>query len=440
MIPAELLKGMEKLIKTLYEDNKKAKKRIDNGDYDVFKGKEKILREHWDALIEPGCTIRIRFDSHQRQFDVDHFGLEIDTASETDQDDLDNTDGSESVYERDVNYKVDYFIKSQYGHDPPRFLFSTTHDTPIIPETTKQKAKPKGQFVLEETKTVNFKHRKVAQTKEEVQDHGLKLSIGDTISRKKLHVGSNALLNVLRAVAKYSSSPLSGENGDFFSDGTFWYPFTDLVHHRKELSDYKKENGGSRANHTPEYNAQCDRHIDLLIQYLENDPGLELKSLESKWAKKVPTTTFATLWLLMKPGTDVYVREDGQLNAYVVDQLNGGPNDEFRSKWPFEPRSYIIRVWNLIYDGQVIKRMSKILKVSIFDGERDVMSLPLFPTFFQDKLDSGARRKQLMDRGKKFFQYAKGSQFLEYTGLGLKPDQKKVSNYSNNWTIGQFDD
>lgn len=441
IVIAHSLKGMEERIKACYEGNQKAKKKIENGDYTIFKDGAKILREHWSALIEPGCTIRIELQLRGR-YGVDALDLEPDTASESDEDDLDDTDAREPVYKRDVEYRVDCFVKPERRHELPKFLFSTTNDDP---KTMKRRAKRKQRFVLGEIETIHFRDEGRAQSKESVKIHGPKLGVGDSFARKKLQIGSDALLNALRSVAKYSSiSPSDGydssdddSDDDPFSVGTFSYPFTDLVHHRTELSDFKKENKGPRANHTPEYNAQCDRHIDLLIQYLENEPNLRLKSLESKWTKEVPTTTFATMWLLMKPGTDVYVREDGQLNAYVIDQLAGASDGSFRFQpnWSSRDRGHTIRVWNLIYDGRFITRVGKILRVPIFDGERDILSLPLFPTFFQDRQDGGARRRQLIDRGKKFFQYTKSPTFLEYTGPGLKLDRKKVSNYSNRNSI-----
>ncbi len=333
--------------------------------------------------------------------------------------------------ERGVKYKVNYFVKPGGRHgSKSKFLFGTTHDDPVMIEMTKRKAKPTRRFVLEEIRTVYFRYGKPAQSKKSLREHGPKLDDGDSVYQKHLIINSDALLNVLRSVVKCSSSAPSGDY-DVFLDGYFRYPFEDLVHHRKELSDYKKENSGPRVKHTPEYNAICDRHIDLLIQYLENEPSLRLKSIESKWTKKVPTTTFADLWLLMKPGTDVYVRDSEQLNAYVIDQLAGGIDHSSQSNWSSKARSYTIRVWSLIFLGRVITRTGRVLQVPIFDGERDIMSLPLFPTFFQDKLDGGARRKQLIDRGKKYFQYSKGPTFLEYTGLGRKQGLKKVSSCSN---------
>lgn len=60
---------------------------------------------------------------------------------------------------------------------------------------------------------------------------------------------------------------------------------------------------------------------------------------------KNPVTSFATLWLFLKPGTDVYVREDdGTLNAYVVDEVRGGVTEKDGKR---VSRNYSVSVWNL---------------------------------------------------------------------------------------------
>jgi hypothetical protein len=131
----------------------------------------------------------------------------------------------------------------------------------------------------------------------------------------------------------------------------------------------------------------------------------------------------------MKPGTDVYTQEDGLLNAYVVDSVSGGVNYLAMADWVTSATRYTIVMWNLIFDGKVIKRKSKKIHIPVFDGDREIMSLPVFPARFQDVLDSGTRRKQLIERGKRFFASTKGPTFLEYTGLGQRPGWKRVSNH-----------
>jgi hypothetical protein len=332
----------------------------------------------------------------------------------------------ETAYEKKMKYRIDYFVKGDRKGDPEKFVESRIYDDPITLEALNSRVRV--QTVLEEIKTVTLGSQRALRRKDKVSKDSLKLGvdIADVVGANKLHIRSPLLLNVLRSIVKYSSNPPGGNN-DVFVDGVFTYPFEDLYHHRQELLDYKNDNTGPRANHTAEYNVECDRHIDILIEYLENEPSIQLDSVKVRWDQKVPTTTFATFWLLMKPGTDVYVQENGQLNAYVIDLVSGGIDYSSGMEWSSQANPYFVRVWNLVYDGKTIYRMSRTIEMPVFDGERDIMSLPLFPTRFHDQLDGGALRKQLVVRGLKFFQYTKKPTFLEYTGLGLKPGWRKVS-------------
>ncbi|KAI0903084.1 hypothetical protein F4823DRAFT_629696 [Ustulina deusta] len=248
------------------------------------------------------------------------------------------------------------------------------------------------------------------------------------VGEKRLRIHSPFLLNALKSIIKYSSKVPSGADTGNLNDGEFSHPYQDLFHHKQELSDYKKETAGPRANHTPEYNAECDRHIDFLLQYLDQEPNVRIKALEVMWVKSIPTTTFAGFWLLMKPGSDVYVEEDGQLNAYVVDWVSGGVDYLSPSQWSTSVQGYDVCVWYLKYDGKVVGRGSKLIHVPVFDNERDILSLPIFPTRFQDKMDGGPT-------------------YLEYTGLGLKPGWKQyhqarvvIEHESQPWKKEEFCD
>lgn len=248
--------------------------------------------------------------------------------------------------------------------------------------------------------------------------------VNDTVHPKDLHIRSPFLLNALRSIVKYTSCPASGEVYEPFEKGIFRYPFMDLYHYRQELVDFKRSMTAPRTNHSKEYNAECDKHIDTLIHYLDSESPVQYKEIIRNWEDKVPTTTFAGIWMLLKPGSDVYLQEHGQLNAYVIDQVTGGID--------YDPKrisvtQLSIRIWNLVYNGRFIERGEKIVDIAVFDGERDITSLPMFPTSFHDRRDSGALRKQLIERGKKFYSFTKGPNFLEYSGIGLRRGWRKVS-------------
>ncbi|KAI0809847.1 hypothetical protein GGR55DRAFT_679077 [Xylaria sp. FL0064] len=415
-------KEMEDLIKLSYEDNEKAKKEIDEGKYELTSTNGAIiLPSFWDRLVEPGWEVTVRLKSQPRWDDISEYDSDNSDASHKVKDQLEDKAAlPETSYTTKLKYTVATYMKE---FRELVFLYSQSYDEPVALDN-----KTRDFPILEEVQVIMVPRSRVWGGERTRAPKGKpKLGLGDTIGKKSLRIHSPFLLNALKSIIKYSSKAPSGEETDNPIDGEFPHPYEDLFHHKQELSDYRKQTVGPRANHTPEYNAECDRHIEFLLEYLEQEPNVRIRALETMWAKKIPTTTFAGLWLLMKPGSDVYIQEDGQLNAYVVDWVSGGVDYLSPSQWSANIQGYNIGVWYLRYDGKVIGRGSKIINVPVFDNERDILSLSIFPTRFQDNKDGGARRRQLIDRGRKVFRLSKGSTYMEYTGLGLKPGWKQFN-------------
>ncbi|KAI0116462.1 hypothetical protein GGR51DRAFT_501417 [Nemania sp. FL0031] len=421
-------KGMEDQVKFSYRDNEAAKREIDNGQYELLTASgAKILPHLWGALAEPGCKVTIRLDS-QKDSD-DKSVSKSDNGSESGE----APESPETTYATKVKYTVAYYprggaIKMLLG---ARCLYSRSYDEPVVLEVSGNKT---GEIhVLEEIKAILIPHSPPVPRGQERREVRMeapdvpRVNVGDMVGWTSLQIHSPLLLNTLRSVVKYVSTDAYGYKTDGLKDGKFMYPYKDLFHYKQELSDYKNATTGPRANHTAEYNAECDRHIDFLLEFLDKEPSVRIGLVEANWAKKTPTTTFGALWLLMKPGSDVYVKEDGQLNAYVIESVYGGVDYLSKFDWSITSAPYSIQVWNLVYDGKVLRRQSKDIRVQIFDNEKDILSLPLFPTRFQDKIDGGARRKQLIERGRKMFRFSKGPTYLEYSGFGLKPGWKKYN-------------
>ncbi|KAI8960209.1 hypothetical protein F5Y11DRAFT_358596 [Daldinia sp. FL1419] len=426
-------KGMEELIKRSFKNDEDAMKEIEEGKYQLYSSDRIVFPDYWEHLAEPGWTVDIQLDSRPwaRSCSVSE-SSEISDADEDEDEDEDKGEeegNPEGKYEVKAAYTVNYYQKHRYADD--EFLYSVSKDEPVFLKTTRNK----GQVlpVLEEKTTVLLGERgrrEASRSRSRSRrriNRAPKLGDRDRVQKKHLHIHSRLLINALRAVMKYSSEAPSGDEAGDLEEGVFSHPYKDLFYHRQELLEYKSQTDGIRANHTEAYNAECDRHIDFLLQYLESEPTIQVKALEARWAKKVPATTFAGLWLLLKPGSDVYVLENGQLNAYVVDAVFKGVEHVFSGMWSINVESYSVRLWNLAYDGKVIKRRSKYVDIPVFDNERNITSLPLFPTRFHDNTDGGARRRELIERGKMFFRCSKGPAFLEYTGSGLKPGWKRYN-------------
>jgi hypothetical protein len=88
---------------------------------------------------------------------------------------------------------------------------------------------------------------------------------------------------------------------------------------------------------------------------------------------------------------------------------------------------YSVSVWNLAFDGTKVSPCIRTVEVDIFDKEREITSLRIFPVVYLDDRDEGKRRSTLIARGKRYFEYCKQPTFLQYTGPGLKKGAQDVS-------------
>ncbi|KAL1966652.1 hypothetical protein VTN77DRAFT_4063 [Rasamsonia byssochlamydoides] len=111
-----------------------------------------------------------------------------------------------------------------------------------------------------------------------------KIREGDIFKSRVLVLHSPLLINAHRSVVEYhSSATLTGPTLRFDE------PFRLLVHHKKKLTDYMKM---PRPEHKRKYNKECDEHIKLLVEFLDNHFGLSLREEEARWERKIPVTTF----------------------------------------------------------------------------------------------------------------------------------------------------
>ncbi|KAL4767545.1 P-loop containing nucleoside triphosphate hydrolase protein [Aspergillus nidulans var. acristatus] len=221
-----------------------------------------------------------------------------------------------------------------------------------------------------------------------------------------LYIRSRILLDALGALVSFQSSPdvLTSKRGwrsrdisSSLEDGRIVYPFTDLYNYRQRLLGYREE---VKETHDPEYSETCREHIDVLDRYLLEEPPIDLNKLEVMLHQTNPKVTFASICFLLKPGSDVYVREHGNLAAYVS-----------------LARVYRVYVWNLNFDGRVLTRSVKKVTIAVFDGEREIRELPVFPAeHYSDDDPQRPLRQQLIERGRHFVQMMRKPALREYSG------------------------
>lgn len=400
-----------------------------------------IIPQVWETIARPGWTVTIKF----------HFpvytatpaflpppppGLEPadessqDAASEASDDDSAKTSArkkSGPAYDRNVKHTVAVYHVSRYTNEKPTFEYErhfgrriaaldpnkVGKTIPILQEVVRIYRKDQYNMHVPRASRGNAQGLKISSK-------GILLGRDDKFGKRSLQVNSPLLMNALRAVIRYSSATPSG-NTDSLKNGNFPFPYVDLYHHRDDLIAYKTSHP-ARERHPEDENAECDSHIDVLVNYLDHQEEIGYNEAKKRWSKDRALVTFGSFWLIAKPGSDVYVREDGHLNAYVVESVIGGPKANKSTS------SYKVQAWNLaLIDGQLRRKM-KTIEVPVFDGEREISSLPVYPVHFhRDHPTQQPLKERLVERGKKYFELIKAPAYREYTGKGLKAPRQDVS-------------
>lgn len=323
------------------------------------------------------------------------------------------------VYSLRTGYRTEFYGVTSYGGDA--VLHTATTNVPL---PLKRSPLLEELPVLEEIRHVRRSDAKPAY---DVNPTGSTdysaITENDVIIKLNLKINSLPLLNALRAVVEYSSEDTSGTDLD---TGVFRYPFQLLYHNKDRLEAYAKE---GNSEHTSERNAEMLLHVTHLLKYLYAQKTIRLEELEQIWRSETPVVAYRDIWLLFKPGTNVYVpRIHGSLAVYVLDTLEGPVPLE--SGVTMHTSSYTLTLWYLDCDGATIGKTRYQVKIPSFDGERPVTSLPVYPqSYHQDepgKSGGETNLSALVSRGKRFVQLCRKPTLQEYSGHGQFYGLKRV--------------
>jgi hypothetical protein len=197
-------------------------------------------------------------------------------------------------------------------------------------------------------------------------------------------------------------------------------PYQILVHHRKDLEEYKTTHP---ASHPEEYIKEANEHIDILLKFLDKTLGPQLKLEEERHKRDPPVCTYEHIWFLFKPGEDVYwhlpntATPRRPMVVCKVDARDG---------------RYDITSWNLRFDGLRITPRSWSTSVMPFDGEKPIDSLPIYPIKYHkedpDMYDGMTLKEHLTKLGKLYWKLSKDSQsYMDYNGKILAGDDKHIN-------------
>jgi hypothetical protein len=242
-----------------------------------------------------------------------------------------------------------------------------------------------------------------------------------------LIIHSRHLQDLLRSViVYYPSFNLKGNKIEI------QHPFEPLMHYYNDLAVLKMNGDDDRmtekvppgsidpeetVNRTQSKLLDKDtlHALDVLLTYLTPTYLSTFQPEQSRYQEGF--ASYSLLWMLFKPGTDIYARVDGKLAAFVVE-------DFFESESRGKDKS-IINCWSLAYRSRRVMKTKSQFAIYEYMGEKEIMSLPVFPCAYLDRTDKGKTRASIEALGAKYYEILKQvPTFRAYSGQAWSKKRK----------------
>jgi hypothetical protein len=235
--------------------------------------------------------------------------------------------------------------------------------------------------------------------------------------RPYIRIYSRAIINALQSVVNYYpdqdlvSQPIEID-----------WPYSVVVHHRTELLQFLRDFQRPVSDFDQ---ATCSvketgRHIQLLLDFVEDKVGDMVREAQEHLERDVPMISFDALWLLLKPGVDVYERfeVDSSTEPRAVHKIDF--IDMYDDSWA----EYNVRMWALGNDAAGLQPVLLEKTISRFHGERPVHELEVFPSEYLPTHE--ARRQELVERGK-LFANLQQKKCMYFKGESIEEPRQAVS-------------
>ncbi|RSL75681.1 hypothetical protein CEP51_010650 [Fusarium floridanum] len=226
------------------------------------------------------------------------------------------------------------------------------------------------------------------------------------IARPFMCIHSQHLINALKAVVAYY--PYINLDGKFVTVSS---PYRVLYHHRQELANYRDN---QPSTHDSEYAATTASHIDVLLKFLDDNLGEQIRLEEERHNLDVPRATFEYFWLLLKPGEVIYTKRYSIWTPYVISSVNINQH----SNSPAD--AYKICCWMLETNGTKVNRYMYSFNLSPWLGEQAISSLPIIPAkFWPEDIDAQGgmtMREKNIALGKLYWELLKRPTYMDYEG------------------------
>jgi hypothetical protein len=193
-------------------------------------------------------------------------------------------------------------------------------------------------------------------------------------------------------------------------------PFMPLVHYMKELEKYKTNHP---QGHDEDFIFITNSHIDVLLGFLDQRLGQELRLERERHLQKPPVATYEFLWLLFRPGDEIFVRTP-----------NKEEEDDSAERHPYRlammqhtPKGSSFLIWRIDMLSTQLAPYEEPRFVRSFEGEKEISFLAICPPAFLPNYSQA--REKFIARGMKFVSLFDPS-YMEHSG-SILPDIFKTA-------------
>ena len=202
-------------------------------------------------------------------------------------------------------------------------------------------------------------------------------------------------------------------------------PFAIFIFFERELSEYRNR----LLTRPPDdscANKHAYKHIGIVQDFVKLRMQQDVDAERKRHARGF--ATFDMLWLLYKPGTDVYYdrhevveHEPYVLKDVIFNLANGSTNE------------YIITCWNIVVEGEWAGPCERKSEIHRFAGEIEIVKLIAYPCEylrFADGIteeDMQNIKEHFIEAGKKWYQLWRGRQCCHFDGFTTSFPRRRVS-------------
>ncbi|KAK8061615.1 P-loop containing nucleoside triphosphate hydrolase protein [Apiospora phragmitis] len=254
-----------------------------------------------------------------------------------------------------------------------------------------------------------------ADTVQHGDDDNVELKIAN-VEQTSMVINSRYLINALKAVVEY----YPGNSGFLGDTVTINAPYRLVYHHLAALCHYRDH---QPATHDEEYANITKRHINVLVDYIDEKLGSRYDAEHQRHTSSPPKALYSNLWMLYKPGEVVYAKHENNDRApFIVSRCSNGKDGRIR-----------VDCWNLTFSNNEFVRTTDSFTVDTFTDEAAISSLSVIPARFFCGEDGDEDPEDVEDRnvqlGRLTWELAKGPAYMTYNGNLVDTN----SNFNYGW-------